>query len=56
MTIHDRGSGIPKAVREQMFDPFFTTKELKGSGLGSVGVEEPDREASWDDPLPYLHP
>jgi signal transduction histidine kinase len=34
VTIHDRGSGIPKAVREQMFDPFFTTKELKGSGLG----------------------
>lgn len=34
VTIHDRGAGIPKAVREQMFDPFFTTKELKGSGLG----------------------
>jgi two-component system NtrC family sensor kinase len=34
VTIHDRGAGIPKSVREQMFDPFFTTKELKGSGLG----------------------
>jgi signal transduction histidine kinase len=34
VTIHDRGAGIPKPVREQMFDPFFTTKELKGSGLG----------------------
>ena len=34
VTIHDRGTGIPKSVREQMFDPFFTTKELKGSGLG----------------------
>ena len=34
VTIHDRGSGIPQPVREQMFDPFFTTKELKGSGLG----------------------
>lgn len=34
VTIHDRGSGIPKIVRDRMFDPFFTTKELKGSGLG----------------------
>jgi signal transduction histidine kinase len=34
VTIHDRGSGIPKAVQAQLFDPFFTTKELKGSGLG----------------------
>ena len=34
ITIHDRGSGIPANVQEQMFDPFFTTKELKGSGLG----------------------
>jgi two-component system NtrC family sensor kinase len=34
VTIHDRGSGIPKSVQRQMFDPFFTTKELKGSGLG----------------------
>jgi signal transduction histidine kinase len=32
--VHDRGPGIPKAVRERIFDPFFTTKELKGSGLG----------------------
>ena len=34
ITIHDRGPGIPKAIRENIFDPFFTTKELKGSGLG----------------------
>ena len=34
VTIHDQGSGIPRAVQEKMFDPFFTTKELKGSGLG----------------------
>lgn len=34
VTIHDQGSGIPRAVQQQMFDPFFTTKELKGSGLG----------------------
>ncbi len=34
ITIHDRGSGIPRHVQEKMFDPFFTTKELKGSGLG----------------------
>ena len=32
--VHDRGPGIPKAVRDKIFDPFFTTKELKGSGLG----------------------
>ena len=34
VTIHDRGSGIPKDVQRMMFDPFFTTKELRGSGLG----------------------
>lgn len=34
VTIHDRGCGIPPAVRQKIFDPFFTTKELKGSGLG----------------------
>ena len=34
VTIHDRGKGIPWAIREKLFDPFFTTKELKGSGLG----------------------
>jgi two-component system, NtrC family, sensor kinase len=34
ITIHDRGKGIPRAVRRKIFDPFFTTKELKGSGLG----------------------
>ncbi len=34
ITIHDRGSGIPENIRENLFDPFFTTKGLKGSGLG----------------------
>jgi len=34
VTIHDRGTGIPGAIRGKLFDPFFTTKELKGSGLG----------------------
>lgn len=34
VTIHDRGCGIPEAVREKIFDPFFTTKDLKGSGMG----------------------
>jgi PAS domain S-box-containing protein len=32
--VHDRGPGIPKALRDKIFDPFFTTKGLKGSGLG----------------------
>ena len=34
VTIHDRGCGIPEAIRGKIFDPFFTTKDLKGSGLG----------------------
>ncbi len=34
ITVHDRGSGIPLEVRQNVFDPFFTTKDLKGSGLG----------------------
>ena len=34
ITIHDRGTGIPENIRDNLFDPFFTTKELKGSGLG----------------------
>lgn len=34
VTIHDRGTGIPREVQKMMFDPFFTTKELRGSGLG----------------------
>ncbi|HSY13770.1 MAG TPA: ATP-binding protein [Verrucomicrobiae bacterium] len=34
ITIHDKGSGIPVSVQQQMYDPFFTTKELRGSGLG----------------------
>jgi len=34
ITIHDRGAGIPAAIRDRIFDPFFTTKELRGSGLG----------------------
>ncbi len=31
--IHDRGCGIPEAVRNKIFDPFFSTKQT-GSGLG----------------------
>ncbi|HEY2391800.1 MAG TPA: ATP-binding protein [Candidatus Angelobacter sp.] len=34
LTIHDRGSGIPRAIRDRVMEPFFTTKELKGTGLG----------------------
>jgi signal transduction histidine kinase len=31
--VHDTGSGIPPAQKEQIFDPFFTTKD-SGVGLG----------------------
>jgi two-component system NtrC family sensor kinase len=34
LTIHDHGSGIPRAIRDRVMEPFFTTKELKGTGLG----------------------
>jgi two-component system NtrC family sensor kinase len=34
LTIYDRGTGIPPAIRKQILEPFFTTKELKGTGLG----------------------
>ena len=33
--VEDQGSGIPKAIRQQVFEPFFTTKEPgHGTGLG----------------------
>ena len=31
--VHDNGTGMPEAVREQVFKPFFTTK-LAGEGTG----------------------
>ncbi len=35
LTVEDRGSGLPDAVRERIFEPFFTTKpEGEGTGLG----------------------
>lgn len=33
LSIHDNGSGMPKATAEKIFDPFFTTKFI-GRGLG----------------------
>jgi len=35
ITVHDSGTGIPKAIRHRIFDPFFTTKPVgQGTGLG----------------------
>jgi signal transduction histidine kinase len=33
MTVRDRGSGIPSAIKDKVGTPFFTTKE-NGNGLG----------------------
>ncbi|MCC6620232.1 MAG: response regulator [Deltaproteobacteria bacterium] len=32
--VHDRGPGIPPALRERVLEPFFTTKGDAGTGLG----------------------
>lgn len=35
LTVEDRGTGIPDAIRDKIFDPFFTTKPRdQGTGLG----------------------
>ena len=35
LNVEDEGSGIPKAIQEQLFEPFFTTKDPgEGTGLG----------------------
>ncbi len=39
ITVHDTGSGMPRAVMERMFEPFFTTKgKNEGTGLGLAAV------------------
>jgi signal transduction histidine kinase/CheY-like chemotaxis protein len=32
--IADKGTGIPRAIRDRVFDPFFTTKGPQSTGLG----------------------
>ncbi|MBU4261782.1 MAG: transporter substrate-binding domain-containing protein [Proteobacteria bacterium] len=35
LTVHDSGTGIDPAIRNNIFDPYFTTKEAgKGTGMG----------------------
>lgn len=54
--MEDQGSGIPKAIRQQVFEPFFTTKDPgKGTGLGLALVysivEEHYGQISIDSPV-----
>lgn len=54
--VEDQGSGIPKAIRQQVFEPFFTTKDPgKGTGLGLALVysivEEHYGQISIDSPV-----
>ncbi len=35
LVVEDEGSGIPKAIMDQLFEPFFTTKD-PGKGPGSA--------------------
>ena len=34
LVVEDEGSGIPKAIMDQLFEPFFTTRTPAGTGLG----------------------
>ncbi len=34
LSVHDKGSGIPESIRNQLFEPFFSTKGDLGNGLG----------------------
>ncbi|PKF72214.1 ATPase [Pseudomonas fluvialis] len=54
--VEDQGSGIPKAILQQVFEPFFTTKDPgKGTGLGLALVysivEEHYGQISIDSPV-----
>jgi PAS domain S-box-containing protein len=40
LSVADRGTGIPEAIRRRIFTPFFTTKENIGTGLGLWIVED----------------
>lgn len=43
LTVSDRGTGLPEAVRASLFQPFFTTK-ASGTGLGLVSCRRIAKE------------